>query len=383
MKTSIRSKQFRNPLCIFATLAALSGPVAKATDWLPPTPTCPTAPLSTVNTWSVLTNTGFLCFVGTDPVQPGATIINVPVIPVVVKLLNADGKVEFTLDPTGPLFVNPTDKAGFSAFDSVLASPIFQNHDYVLGGTNLGSMQWGQAVEEASFWKYPGVNFKGWSVDMLALPFPSETLEVPHGSWAAQGTPHTYAIDAHVLDSFLSTKGTAFAGQVPLFLTYNVMEYAHLKPSNCCTTGYHQPYTISGIYSSYIWSVYLDAPAVNSDVFYISHEVAEFMHDPFVNNTVKPWPQSFSFSLPWSPPYDFDKCQNNLEVGDPVEDRLATPSEVQFVITNSTMTYHLQNVVTASWQMQAKPAFSVNGWYTLKGSVDGEFAAPAPACSPL
>jgi hypothetical protein len=44
------------------------------------------------------------------------------------------------------------------------------------------------------------------------------------------------------------------------------------------------------------------------------------------------------------------------------------------------MTYHLQNEVTASWQMQAKPAFSVNGWYTLKGPVDGEFTAPAPVC---
>jgi hypothetical protein len=30
--------------------------------------------------------------------------------------------------------------------------------------------------------------------------------------------------------------------------------------------------------------------------------------------------------------------------------------------------------------MQANPAFSVNGWYTIKGRVDGEFANPAPVC---
>jgi hypothetical protein len=241
-------------------------------------------------------------------------------------------------------------------------------------------MQWGQAVEEASFWKYPGIDFKGWSVLFFAFPFPTQTLDVPNGKWEALAAPHSFAIDAGVLDPFLFKIGSEFPGQVPLFLTYNVLEYAKGKPANCCTTGYHQPYTIGGTYSSYIWGAYLDAPAVNSDVFYISHEVAEFMHDPFVNNNVRPWPQSFSFTLPWSPPYVFTKCQGNLEVGDPVEDRLGTPSEVQFVIKNSTMTYHMQNVVTASWQMQAKPAFSVNGWYTLKGAVDGEFAGPAPAC---
>jgi hypothetical protein len=303
-----------------------------------------------------------------------------PVVPVVVKLLDANGKVEVTLDPTKPLFVNPTNNDSLSAFDSVLASPIFQGHNYNLGGAALGTMQWGQAVEEASFWKYPGVNFKSWSISMAAFPFYTQTLSVPFGSWQALTTPHSYAIDSNVLDPFFFKLGTEFTGQVPLILTYNILEYPHGSPSKCCTTGYHKAYTVGGVFSFYIWGAYLDAPAVNSDVFYISHEIAEFVHDPFVNNPVNPWPVSFSFSLPWAPPYKFTKCQSNLEVGDPVEDRLGTPSEVQFVITNSTMTYHLQNVVTASWQMQASPAFSVNGWYTLKGAVDGEFAAPAPAC---
>jgi hypothetical protein len=377
-KINVCSKQVAKTMYLLATLAVLCGP-AKAVSWLPPGPTCPPA-ISTLPTWNVLTNTGFLCFVGAPPVQPGLSIIQMPVIPLVIKLLNVDGTVEFTLDPTKKLFVNPTNNATLSAFDSVLASPIFASHNYKLGATDLGTMQWGQAVEEASFWNYPGVDFKGWNLDMTAFPWPTLTLDVPYGSWQALATPHTYGIDANVLDAFTFKNGSAFAGQVPLFITYNVMEYPHGSPGKCCTTGYHRPYTVGGVYNVYIWGVYLDSPAVNSDVFYISHEVAEFVHDPFVNNAVRPWPQSFSFSLPWSPPYKFTKCQNNLEVGDPVEDRLGTPSEVQLVITNSTMTYHLQNEVTASWQMQAKPAFSVNGWYTLKGPVDGEFTAPAPVC---
>ncbi|MDR3703716.1 MAG: hypothetical protein P4L56_28970 [Candidatus Sulfopaludibacter sp.] len=104
------------------------------------------------------------------------------------------------------------------------------------------------------------------------------------------------------------------------------------------------------------------------------------MEDPFGNNSVQEFPQSWTFSLPWDPPYTFSKCQTTLEVGDPVEDRFGELSEMQFPITNSTMKYNFQNVVTASWLMQASPSFSVNGWYTLKGAVDGEFANPAPKC---
>jgi hypothetical protein len=51
-------------------------------------------------------------------------------------------------------------------------------------------------------------------------------------------------------------------------------------------------------------------------------------------------------------------------------------------IDTSIMTYYVQNIATAYWFMQASPSFSVNGWYTLKGAIDGEFGETAPLCIP-
>jgi hypothetical protein len=301
---------------------------------------------------------------------------------VIIRVLDANKQVVGTSDPTQPLHGNPSNTPGLSAVGAVLESPIFQGYNFKLGSTSLGNLQWGQAVEEASFWKYPGVNFKDWLVIMAAVFFPPVTVDVPYGSWSPGSTPHSYLVDAKVLDGFVDKQmATIPTGQVPIFLTYNISEYPHGNPAGCCVWGWHNTYQHTpGIYDAFIYATYLDAGVPNSDLMALSHEVAEFMHDPFGNNSVQGFPQSWTFSLPWSPPYNFTKCQTSLEVGDPVEDRFGELSELQLPLTNSTMTYNFQNVVTASWLMQASPSFSVNGWYTLKGAVDGEFAGPAPKC---
>lgn len=370
----------RRGILLLATLAAISGG-AKAAD-LPPGPLCPSN-ISYLPTWNILTDKGFLCFVGSPPVQPGTSIIMTPVVPVILHFLNANNEVAATSDPTQPLHVNPSNSSGLSALGAVVESPIFQGYNFKMGSTSLGNLQWGQAVEEASFWKYPGVNFKDWIVIMAAVPSVPATLKVPYGSWSTGPTPHSFYVDAKVLDGFVDTQmATIPTGQVPIFLTYNISEYPHGNPSGCCVWGWHNTYQhTKGIYDAFIYATYLDAGVANSDLLPLSHEVAEFVHDPFGNNNVQGFPLSWTFALPWAPPYSFTKCQTNLEVGDPVEDRLfADPSEMQLPLTNSTMKYNFQNVVTASWLMQASPSFSVNGWYTLKGAVDGEFAGPAPKC---
>lgn len=367
----------KNAIHIVAALAAICG-AAKAGNPISLPAPCPYPSLNT--TWGTFYNNGILCFVGSDP-RAGAntTILNVPVVPVIIRLLGANGKVADVSDPTKPLWVSPIPNSNLNALDAVLASPIFAAQDFKFSSTDLGTMQWGEAVEKASFWKFPSVDFKDWHLEMLAFPSPPLTLDVPYGSWYALGNPHSYAVDNKVLDPFLDKlMSETSAGLAPIFLTYNIAEYQHGK-AGCCDFGYHDWYQSGGIYSFFIWASYMDSPADNPDLMSLSHEVAEFVHDPFGNNSVPPWPAPFTFTLPWDPPYKFTKCQGNLEVGDPLEDR-SDPAKLDFVITNSTMEYHFQNVVTASWEMQASPSFSVNGWYTLKGAVDGEFAAPAPAC---
>jgi hypothetical protein len=383
MGTAPRSKRFRHGMVMVAMLAAMCG-AARASDWFPPFPTCPTYPLTHVPMWSILTNAGYLCFVGQPPVQPSTTTFLTPLVPIIVKLKASDGSVEFVSDPRKPLFVNPTNNDSLSAWDAALGSPIFNTHDYKLGSTKLGTLQWGEMTEKASFWKYPGANFDNWFVELAVFPGLPETLEVPSGSWSGvAGEAHGYAVDAAVMDPFLKKLAEKTPLATPIFLTYNIGTYSigQNQTPQCCAYGYHKAYVEDYYTNFYIWASYMDPPSGRPDVLGLSHEVAEFMHDPFLTNFVQQYPNPGSFKLPWNPPYTFTNCKYDLEVADPLEDRLGEPSEAQIKIKNSIMEYHLQNVVTASWLMQANPSFSVNGWYTLKGAVDGEFAAPAPLCS--
>jgi hypothetical protein len=371
-------------------LAATLSSVARA-SWPPPVNFCPTVSHTHIPLWGIFSNTGPLCFPGSVPNGSGTTFIPVPVVPVIIHLLDAQGNIQHTLDPTKPLFVPVNSNSQFSAYDAVINSPIFGAYQFKLGSTDIGTVEWGEATLRASFWNYPLTDFKNWHVSMVTLPItPSETLKVPYGSWLALSEAHTFGVDDEVLEPFVLTIAKKYPDSLPIMLTYDIKDSSSKllgsqpgpTDSSRSLDGYHRHYTDSkGFMSFFIWASYLDGPGdAWQDLTALSHEVAEFMHDPAGNNYVQAWPSQYSFTLPWDPPYHFTTCQDKMEVGDPVEDRFHTTVEFQYEIKTSIMDYHFQNVVTASWQMQAKPAFSVNGWYTLKGAVDGEFAAPAPVC---
>ena len=129
------------------------------------------------------------------------------------------------------------------------------------------------------------------------------------------------------------------ATTVPIFLTDNVMLYDGTY-DNCCTIGYHgagmpighgagsasgkgtnpvqtfiysawsKPGTYSGFYSDYSGTRTYPSPTRGiADIHALSHEVAEWLDDPYVNNAVKPW------LTPTAPQYG---CTGVLETGDPV-----------------------------------------------------------------
>jgi hypothetical protein len=123
---------------------------------------------------------------------------------------------------------------------------------------------------------------------------------------------------------------------VPIFLTDNVMLYDGSYLS-CCTIGFHgtpaqgastaaakaanaqqtliyaawtTPGTYSGFLSDYTGTRSTPSPVRGlADVHALSHEIAEHLDDPFVNNAVTPW------LTPTAPQYG---CTGVLETGDPV-----------------------------------------------------------------
>jgi hypothetical protein len=84
------------------------------------------------------------------------------------------------------------------------------------------------------------------------------------------------------------------------------------------------------------------------DVSIMSHEVAEWMNDPFGQNPVPAWGH-----IGQQP-----GCQGNLEVGDPLSGTLAPP-----IAMPNGFTYHMQELAFFSWFYGA-PSIGIHGWFS-------------------
>jgi hypothetical protein len=148
--------------------------------------------------------------------------------------------------------------------------------------------------------------------------------------------------------------------QLPIFITDNVFLGAGGLIQNCCVFGFHasQSGPISSaktwIYAAYLEPGTLGLPLV--DVVPLSHEVAEWLNDPFVGAF-----QGVNWIPPAVLPNQGGACIPNFETGDPLE----APSVTFTKVTNET-TYHLQDEVFLPWYLQGTPSFSVNGWNTFQ-----------------
>ena len=126
------------------------------------------------------------------------------------------------------------------------------------------------------------------------------------------------------------------------------------------------------------------------DIHALSHEIAEWADDPFVNNTVEPW------LTPTAPQYG---CTGVLETGDPVVAigfAMGTNTFEQGPNPNSTLSsadgyYHPEDEAFLPWFMRTAPnnvseptqSPSANGGrYTLMGSLNPfqGFRQPATGC---
>ena len=117
---------------------------------------------------------------------------------------------------------------------------------------------------------------------------------------------------------------------LPLYLTDSVLLHIGQDIFNCCVIGFHGT-RATGLgggnggsngnakVQTFAWASYV-APGIYArpnggtdwalqDIHAVSHEIAEWADDPFVNNFVEPW------LTPTAPQYG---CTNILETGDPV-----------------------------------------------------------------
>jgi hypothetical protein len=95
------------------------------------------------------------------------------------------------------------------------------------------------------------------------------------------------------------------------------------------------------------------------DVSVLSHEVGEWMDDPFTNNQTRSWGHIGQVT----------GCQGNLEVGDPLTGTTLT-------VPMNGFNYHPQELAFFSWFYRQSPSLGANGWY----SNNGTFASAPGTC---
>ena len=298
--------------------------------------------------------------IGRSPFARGKAVTNVPTV-IVPLVVTAGG---LTFDPTAPLPASasgcyPASWAGKTPLQLTLESPVFSTpaSDWILNGQDIGKGQYHGTFQRAEFWSLvQGTSYRTALNPVTVLPpqtVPASatagyTLSTSGCATSADrvtlGSVHGgYAWEnwlAGTLIPSLQSGGSIHPGQFVFFLLYNVTFSDGF--------GYHNFYGSQ----TYAVSFFNGSDCCYPDIKSISHEIGDWMGDPYTNN---PAPAFLSTEPPVS-------CQNDLESGDASHTLLLPP----FAMPNGA-TYRLQELTYFSWFMGG-PSLGAAGQYSTNGT---------------
>jgi hypothetical protein len=359
-------------------------------------PTATTLPLWTFDVLSSRDGNSYPgVMVGLDPFnKPGSVTVPTKVVP--LKIVTHT--IGTSVDPkTGAI----STKAGLTTFNPAVAdtacltppndvptklfeqSPILNAATFDFGGTIVGTTEYIDAFQRGNFWNANKSVPPDYHVELKAAFLEPITIDVPAPlglalATSALGPPNFCApmaiVDINWFDTFLTgTVIPALAAKgvhpttFPVFFVHNVVWASPVTNlTTCCALGYHSltgfPIPTQTYSPADFDSTGLFGPGAE-DTAVMSHEVGEWMNDPF---TINPTPA-------WGGTGQVAGCQNNLEVGDPLSGTDAPP-----IVMSNGFTYHLQELAFFSWFFGA-PSVGINGWF----SNNGTFLTDAgPVCIP-
>jgi hypothetical protein len=301
---------------------------------------------------------------GQDPTvaTSGSTTVPAVVVPVILKYGRKYDNAIF--DPTTRIVTGTSS----TVIDMTLDSPIFQNMDFATGGVDLGTTQYIDAFQRANFWRTVKNN-PNYHV-LLSQPtvLAPLTIKVPRiqgdevRHFTSDGTP-VAIIGIDEFDAALQAYMTAHAAQInpsviPIFITYQTYLIVNHNINNGVIGGYHSANGPQPAGQTYSYATFVDSrPHFSQDVEAVSHEVGEWMDDPFVDNVVN--------------------CNDNtggaLEVGDPLE---GDTNYGGYPYALGGYTYNLQSLVFMEYWGDVKKGTkqkppSVNQWFTFQGPPAG------------
>jgi chitinase len=287
-------------------------------------------------------------------------------------------KIATQLKPIDLLFSGYADEDGqplvlsaSAVIDRVVNSPNFRQATYQTGFT-----QFADAVQRAQF--YSAMS-RDWHT-LLDAPqvLKPLTIVVPKTSakvFRNRSTGQVYAVVD--MEFFISQLNTLVqmenldASALPVILTRNVLLAPEANVQKCCVLGFHTAFD-GGVRDSVqtvqtlVWASWIDQGTLGAgiaDITAMSHEISEWMNDPFGTNIVPAWQY----------PTPNLGCQSTLETGDP----LAALPNAGFPVSIDDMTYHPQNQVLLPW-FTRQPSTAVDGAYTFPDQ--SLLTSPAQAC---
>jgi len=316
--------------------------------------------------------------VGTPPSSPSSTTTQTVIIPLAFHFSSAARPAAgLVCDPSGHagtcvaqnVTMDPTNDTTNGVpghpndVDNVVQSPIFTPTSFPLSGDT--GVQYGDAIQRSEF----NVVNTGYHVSLhTPTVYPVTTINVPanqgvavinrRGVLVGRVDDHWFSNQLHSIINSLHVPATT----LPIILNANVYLYDNNDQVNgCCVLGYHGALSSTNgtgaqAVQTYMFSAYITPgsfggyPAVPiADIHGLSHEVSEWMNDPFVNNRVNPWTTG-------DPSYG---CTAYLETGDPVVG-------VGFSVPMSNgITYHPEDEVFLPWFASQSPnTTSQDGRYT-------------------
>jgi chitinase len=298
--------------------------------------------------------------VGKKPQSNTTTQIPVQIIPISLFF------EEFADENGVPIVLDPG-----AIVPRVQASPNFHDAEYATGTT-----QFADAVQRAEFNSIAG---KDWHT-LLGAPKLLKPLRiaVPRGDAKVYRNPSTGVLYAIVdTDFFLSQLNTIIqmanlsSDALAIALTQNVFLAPQKDIKKCCVLGFHTSFDTGEMaqvkfVQTFIWASWVEQGILGpglADVTPMSHEISEWMNNPFGSNAVPAWQVPNSTG-----------CQNNLETGDP----LALMPNAGYPVLIDGFTYHPQNQVLMQWFQRGGTSDAFEGAFSFPDQ--SIMTTPSQAC---
>ena len=289
----------------------------------------PAFPGTFTHTYTYNSKTYNETFIGTDPSTKSSETVPIYLIPLKMSYKPASGKK--TVEDATKIIPN------------IIASPIFTSMDFQFGGTDIGTTQYEDAFSKVNVWSIGGSD-TGYHV-LLGTPTvtKTETLKVPtnqgsvgteFGVTVIEASINWFDPQINALIKTLKIPSTA----LPIFVTTQT----YLTSGGCCIGGYHSVTSAGQPYSMFTYIQ--KSGAFSQDVSALSHELSEWIDDPYTSNN--------------SP------C-GIYEVGDPLE-REANYGDYPYVLNG--VTYHLQDEALLPYFGGGK-SVTLGNLVTMQGTV--------------